>query len=282
MLFGINLPTSSGADPVAHARAAEALGFDFVSANDHPSGNDPTNEVWTMLAWIAAHTSRIAVAPRVLGIPYRPPAIVAKMAETLDRLSGARLILGLGGGARDDAMRAFGAGAIGAGEKMERLEEAIRVMRGLWTEKEFTFEGAHYRTERATLEPKPERRIPLWLGTYGPRGLALVGRFADGWIPSYELAPPEVARAMRESILDAAGEAGRDAHEITCVYNMEIHVGRALSRPGIVSGTAEEVAEQLAGFARLGFTAMNLIPWGPDVDEQRELLARDVIPAVRA
>jgi alkanesulfonate monooxygenase SsuD/methylene tetrahydromethanopterin reductase-like flavin-dependent oxidoreductase (luciferase family) len=79
-----------------------------------------------------------------------------------------------------------------------------------------------------------------------------------------------------------AGEAGRDAHEITYVDNMEIHVGRALGRPGIVSGTAEEVAEQLAGFARLGFTAMNLIPWGSDVNEQRELLARDVIPAVRA
>jgi alkanesulfonate monooxygenase SsuD/methylene tetrahydromethanopterin reductase-like flavin-dependent oxidoreductase (luciferase family) len=91
-----------GADPVAEAVRAEALGFDFVSSSDHPGGAAPNYETWTMLCFIAAATSRIRIATRVLGLPYRAPAMVAKMAESLDRLSGGQLILGLGGGSGDD------------------------------------------------------------------------------------------------------------------------------------------------------------------------------------
>src|SRR5438105_4714442 len=109
-LFGLNVSTSaeSGADPVRDALLAERLGFDYVSASDHPCGSRPSYETWTMLSWIAARTSRIKIATRVLGVPYRPPAMVAKMAETLHRLSGNRLILGLGGGYSDAEFRAFG------------------------------------------------------------------------------------------------------------------------------------------------------------------------------
>ncbi len=92
----MNILTSAapGADPVAAALAAERLGFDVVSASDHPAGSAPTYEVWTMLAWIAASTRRIRVATRVLAVPLHPPAMVAKMAESLDRLSGGWLMLG--------------------------------------------------------------------------------------------------------------------------------------------------------------------------------------------
>src|SRR5438105_10619492 len=168
--FGLNVSTSAapGADPVADALAAEELGFDFISANDHPCGTEPTHEVWTMLAWIAARTSRIGIATRVLGIPYRPPAVVAKMAATLDLLSGGRLILGLGGGYSDEEFRAFGLGTPTPSEKVGGLDEAIRIARGLWSEPRFTFDGNVYRTDDAPLEPKPRRRIPIWLGTYGP------------------------------------------------------------------------------------------------------------------
>ena len=88
LLFGVDVPTSAapGADPVAAARRAESLGYDFVSSSDHPSGTAPTYETWTMLSWIAAATSGIRVLTRVLGVPYRNPAMVAKMAETFDRL----------------------------------------------------------------------------------------------------------------------------------------------------------------------------------------------------
>src|SRR5882757_854771 len=127
LLFGLDLPASAepGRDPIAEARQAEALGFDFVSTSDHPGGSSPTNETWTMLSWVAASTSRIRVATRVLGVPYRSPAMVAKMAETLDRLSGGRLILGLGGGYSDDEFRAFGLPVPTPREKVDGMTEAI-------------------------------------------------------------------------------------------------------------------------------------------------------------
>jgi probable F420-dependent oxidoreductase len=283
--FGLNVSTSAapGADPVADARRAEELGFDFVSANDHLHGPDPRYETWTMLSWIAAATTRIHVATRVLGMPYRNPAVVAKMAETFDRLSGGRLILGLGGGASDAEFRAFGLGVRSPREKVDALEEAVRIMRGMWTERNFTFDGRLYRTEGAEIEPKPARRIPIWLGTFGPRALAVTGRVADGWIPSIDYARPEDIRAMGERIHAAARDAGREPGEITFAYNMEIRGGEDVEEdPSVVSGSPERVVERLHGFVEMGFTAFNFIPAGPGTDEQVHLMARDIIPAVRA
>ena len=281
-LFGLNVSTSAASDPVAEARTAEKLGFDFVSANDHPCGTSPTREVWTMLTWIAAATSRIMVATRVLGVPYRPPAVVAKMSETLARLSGGRLILGLGGGASDEELRAFGLPVPSPRQKIDGLEDAIHILHGLWSEPAFSFDGPRYAVRRATMEPKPPNRIPVWVGTYGPRGLALAGRLADGWIPTLELALPDRARAMRDQIVSAASDAGRDPGEITCCYNLEISLGgKRDPRPQVVSGSPDEVIERLLDFVALGFDAMNFILVGPDHDEQRERLAHEVIPVLR-
>ncbi len=262
IMIGLSVSTAAtpGADPVAAARRAEDLGFDFVSASDHLHGGRPTYETWTMLSWIAAATSRIRVATRVLGVPYRPPAVLAKMAETFDRLSGGRLILGLGGGAMDEEFRAFGLPVRSPRDKVDGLEEAIRIARGMWSRPGFTFEGRLYRTDGADLEPKPDRRIPIWLGTYGNRALALTGRLADGWIPSLGYAPPERVGAMRERVLAAAREAGT----------------------AVVAGSSDAVAERLLGFRELGFDALSLIPVGPGEQEQAERLAREVLPALRA
>jgi alkanesulfonate monooxygenase SsuD/methylene tetrahydromethanopterin reductase-like flavin-dependent oxidoreductase (luciferase family) len=284
ILFGLDSTTSAapGDDPVGDAVRAEAQGFDFVSASDHPSSGHPTLETWTLLSWIAANTERIQVATRVLAVPNRPPPVVAKMAETLDRLSGGRLILGLGGGAMDEEFRAFGLRVPTAREKVDGLEEAIRIAHGLWSEPAFTFDGAHYRTEMAEFEPKPSRRIPIWLGTFGPRALRLTGRLADGWFPSLNLAPPERIPLMHEQILRGAHEAERDPSDITLAYNMEIRVDeQAAPEPGVVTGSPDAVTERLIGFTELGFTAMNFQPRGSGRDEQIERLATEVIPAVR-
>jgi alkanesulfonate monooxygenase SsuD/methylene tetrahydromethanopterin reductase-like flavin-dependent oxidoreductase (luciferase family) len=281
LLFGVNVSTSTapGADPVADARAAEALGFDFVSAADHPAGNRPTFEVWTMLSWIAAATSRITVATRVLGVPYRPPAMVAKMAETLDRLSGGRLILGLGGGYSDEEFRAFGLGVPTPGQKITGLQEAIQVVRGLWEHPRLTFTGQRYRTDDAELEPKPTRRIPIWLGTFGPRALGVTGRLADGWIPSLGFAPPDQIPSMRSRIDASARAAGRDPDDIVRAYNIEVSVDGG-PRPGVVAGRPDAIIEQLRGFVALGFTAFNVLPLG-DRDQQLHRLADEVLPALR-
>jgi alkanesulfonate monooxygenase SsuD/methylene tetrahydromethanopterin reductase-like flavin-dependent oxidoreductase (luciferase family) len=283
--FGLGLSTSAAPenDPVAMAVSAEALGFDFVSASDHPCGDHPTYETPTLLTWIAARTSRIRIASRVLGMPYRQPPMVAKMAESLSRLSDGRLILGLGGGYSDAEFRAFGLGVPTPGQKVQGFEEGIAIIRGLWTQERLTFHGSRYQTDDAQIEPKPDQRIPIWLGTLGDRALAVTGRLADGWIPSIGHAPPQRATLMRDRVLAAAKQAGRQPQEITCAYHMEIRVGDGNGLgPDVVSGQAAAVAERLAGFVRLGFTALSLTPAGPDPAQQAHLLAAEVIPAVRA
>jgi len=292
LLFGLGLSTSAapGADPVGDARRAEELGFDFVSASDHPCGTQPTFETWTMLSWIAAATSRIRIATKVLGVPYRSPALVAKMAETLSRLSGGRLILGLGGGSADHEFHAFGLPVPSPREKVDGMEEAIRIAHGLWATPGFSFRGRYHHTEAADLEPKPEHRIPIWLGTFGPRALEVTGRLADGWIPSLGYAPPEQIPAMRDRVLAAARRAGREPADITCAYHMTIRVDEHASRNSVIDpddlidvcGPPGAVADALAGFAKLGFTAMNLAPGGADPAEQTERLTREVIPQVKA
>lgn len=283
MLIGVNVsPTSPEVDPVACARLAEEVGFDFVSASDHLHSSAPTVEPWTLLSWIAGATSRVKVATRVLAVPYRHPAVVAKMAESLDRLSGGRLILGLGGGWSDEEFRAFGLDVPSPRQKVDGLEEAITIIRGLWTERGFSHRGQRYRTDGAELEPKPDHRIPIWLGTYGPRALDLTGRLADGWIPTLELAPPDQVRTMRERVLATAREAGRQPEDITCVYNLDVRVDeRAEPEPSVVNGSADAVAERLLELAAIGFDAMSFLPAGRGQDEQIDRLGREVLPILR-
>jgi alkanesulfonate monooxygenase SsuD/methylene tetrahydromethanopterin reductase-like flavin-dependent oxidoreductase (luciferase family) len=283
LMFGLNVPASAapGADPVALACHAEELGFDFISTADHPCGDEPSFETWTMLSWIAARTTRIRVATRVLGLPYRNPAMVAKMAETLDRLSGGRLILGLGGGYSDHEFRAFGLGVPTPGEKVDGLAEALAIIRGLWAEPAFTFHGRRYHTNAADLEPKPGHAIPVWLGTFGPRALAVTGRLADGWIPSLGHIPDGQLTTMRDLVLTAARQAGRDPADLTCALNVEVHVAEhAAAAPPVLAGSPAQVASQLTDLVELGFTAFNFMPVPRTDPRQAERLAREVLPLV--
>jgi alkanesulfonate monooxygenase SsuD/methylene tetrahydromethanopterin reductase-like flavin-dependent oxidoreductase (luciferase family) len=267
---------------VTQARLAESLGFDFVSAPDHPCGTHPSFEVWTMLTWVAAHTSRIHVATRVLGLPYRVPAMVAKMAESLDRLSSGRLILGLGGGSADDEFRAFGLGVPGPRDKVDGLGEAVGIIRRLWTEESSSFTGRLFHTDEASIAPLAERRIPIWLGTFGPRALELTGQLADGWIPSLGQATPDLIPALRRRIVAGAERAGRDPEAVECIYNLTVRVDReARPEPGLVAGSADEVTTQLQRLLGLGFDGFNLRPAGPNAENQIHLLGTQIIPRLR-
>lgn len=285
-LAGVNVLTSArkSANPVADAMRAEALGYDFISANDHPCGSQPSFEVWTMLTWIAAKTTRIKVATRVLGVPYRPPAMVAKMAESLDRFSKGRLILGVGGGYSDEEFHAFGLRVPSSPkEKIQGLEEAVQIIRGLWSSTRFTFEGKHHHTDHAELEPKPAHRIPIWLGTFGKHSLAVTGRVADGWIPTFSMAGPDDIPKMRERIFEGARAVGRDPKEITLAYNIDFRIDQKTGpEPGVLVGSSEQITQHLISFANLGFSAMNFSPSGDGPEEQVERLAREVLPALRA
>jgi probable F420-dependent oxidoreductase len=270
-------PTSGGG---ADARWLEEHGFDFLTITDHLPGRRPSLETWTQLTWVAAHTVRILVGTNVLGLPYRSPAVLAKMVETLDRLSGGRLILGLGAGGSNEEFSSMGLPVRTPGEKIDALEEALTIMRGLWTEATFTFQGRHYQVRDAQLEPKPERRIPIWLGTYGKRSVSLTGRLADGWLPSMPFAPPERMAELRELLLRAAEDAGRDPAEITVAYNVSVQIGEGLrADERSVTGGPDQVTTRLRELVdRLGLGAISLWIRGAD---QRQRFAEEILPALR-
>jgi alkanesulfonate monooxygenase SsuD/methylene tetrahydromethanopterin reductase-like flavin-dependent oxidoreductase (luciferase family) len=280
--FGVSLRTAPDIDPAAEARHAEALGFDLVTVMDHLPGSRPTFETWTEMTWAAAATERILVGSNVLGMPYRHPAVTAKMAETFQRLSGGRLVLGIGGGGSNAEFAAFGLPVRPPKEKVDAFEEGVDIIRRLWAGEPVTVEGEHYSVRDAEISPSPEPPIPLWFGVYGPRSLRLAGRLADGWLPSYRFAPPAKWAEGRDRIHRAAEEASRDPGAIDLAYNLGVRVDeRAEQRPGMIAGPPEQVTEELAAILGLGVT-FPIIWTAGEGTEQRERLAKEVLPQVRA
>lgn len=275
--LGVSPFAAPDSDPVGAAQLAEELGFDFVSVSDHPGSSAPVYEAWTVLTWIAAATRRVRVLPRVLGVPFRSPAVLAKSAESLDRLSGGRLLLGLGAGGDDAELAAFG---LSGQRKLAGLRDAIEIARRLWTAPQATYDGAVHAVRGARLEPKPRQPIPIWLGTFGPRALALTGELADGWIPSRGYQPDEQLPVMRRRVLEAAATAGRDPAAITCALNLETDV-RSAPGDDPLSGPPAALVDALVSFAAMGFTSFNLIP--KDYDRRQvERLGLEVLPGLRA
>jgi alkanesulfonate monooxygenase SsuD/methylene tetrahydromethanopterin reductase-like flavin-dependent oxidoreductase (luciferase family) len=263
VLIGTDISTAAGAgdDPVRAALDAEQWGYDFVSASDHPAGSSPTYETVTMLTWIAARTSRISIATRVLGMPFRRPAMVAKTAESLQRLAGGRVILGLGAGYSDAEIVALGEPVASTRDKVAGLADALTIIRRVWAEASVTYRGRVHSVTDLTVQPKPADSIPIWLGAFGPRMLDITGRFADGWIPSFGFLPPADVPDRLQRIRDAAHAAGRPPDAVRAVYNVPVRIGRSvLHRGQAVSGSVADVVEKFAGFVELGFSGFNLMP----------------------
>jgi probable F420-dependent oxidoreductase len=262
------------------AQSADELGFDLFSLSDHLHSDQPTLEPWTALSWLAARTSRVELATNVLGLPYRAPAVLAKAAETLDRVSGGRLVLGLGAGGYDREFEAFGLPVRTPGAKITAQREAIRIIRGLWAGEPEVFDGKEFSVHDARITPTPEHRIPIWLGAYGPKALELTGQLADGWLPSFGRIDLPRAVQMREAVRKAAADAGRDPDAITYAANLTTRVDPSqTSYPGLVTGSVDDVVRQITEVVRTGFTFLLL---GPQSVAEQEILAREVIPAVRA
>jgi probable F420-dependent oxidoreductase len=278
--FGVEMGLHYDADRLAaEAIEAEALGFDLFSISDHLHTDSPRYEPWTALTWVAAATERIGVVTNVLGLPYRSPAVTAKMAETLDRLSGGRLVLGLGVGGFDHEFAAFGLAKRTAGQKVTALGEAVTIIRGLWTQESFSYAGEHFQVAGARIEPRPAHEIPIWLGTYGPRGLRLTGQLADGWLPSFPRLGLDDARAMRAAVRASATAAGRDPADVTCACNVVVTFDSGQKpTPQLVAGSSQAIAEQLLEITAAGFTFPIVSLPHPD---DRARFAAEVMPVVR-
>src|SRR5690606_31483403 len=140
-------------------------------------------DTWTLMSYVAASTERVRISADVHNLPLRPPAVLARAAASLDRLSGGRVELGLGSGAFWDGIEAMGGRRLSPGQGVDALSEAIDVIRGLWdtsTRERVVVDGTNYRLDGAKRGPAPAHDIGIWVGAYKPRMLRLTGRKADG------------------------------------------------------------------------------------------------------
>jgi alkanesulfonate monooxygenase SsuD/methylene tetrahydromethanopterin reductase-like flavin-dependent oxidoreductase (luciferase family)/FAD/FMN-containing dehydrogenase len=205
------------------AQLSEQLGFDLVTFQDHPY-QSAFHETWTLLTWVAANTSRIHVAGNVHNLPLRgQPAVLARAVASLDLLSGGRVNLGLGAGGFWDAIEAIGGRKLTPGQGVDALSEAIDIIRGIWdvsNRSALRIDGTYYSVNGAKRGPAPAHDIPIWVGASKPRMQRLIGRKADGWLPSMmALKPGDLAAG--NAIIDAAAEdEGRDPREIRRLLNI--------------------------------------------------------------
>ncbi len=192
--------------------------FDSLWIADHFYGfdakTDPFMEGWTTLTWLAAKFPDVQLCHHVLGHGYRPPALTAKMAATLQVLSGGRFILGIGAGWRAKEYVAYGYEFPRPPVRFAQLEEVIQICRLMWTEDEPSFEGVYYRIEGAAAPPKPDPIPPICIGASGEKvGLPLAGRLADIWNGTSRGTDADWRRRY-DIVMGAASAAGRDPADI--------------------------------------------------------------------
>ena len=253
-------------DVLTLARHVEKTGRDGIWYADHFMPNtedaaDPCNEFWTTIAGLAACVPRLRLGPLVVGNTYRHPAVVANMAATIDRMSGGRLVLGMGAGWQANEHHAYGIEYYTVGERLRRLEEACQVIKALFTERRANFEGRYYRLEDAPLEPKPiQNPLPLMIGGGGEKvTLRIVARYADEWNVWGDV---DRLRQKMGVLDDHCVAAGRDPATIQRSAAVLVYLSddRELvkrirvepqARPSI-AGTSSELADIVAEYLRAG------------------------------
>jgi alkanesulfonate monooxygenase SsuD/methylene tetrahydromethanopterin reductase-like flavin-dependent oxidoreductase (luciferase family) len=279
--FGVSVePLAEPPDWAARvATAADRADLDLVGIQDHPYQRRFL-DTWTLISTLVPITGRVRFFPDVANLPLRPPAMLAKAAASLDVLSGGRIEMGLGAGAFWDAVVGMGGPRRSPGEAVRSVEEAIQVMRLVWSEeRSLRFEGEFYSLKGMRSGPHPIHDIGIWVGAYGPRMLNLIGRRADGWVPSLGYSPPERLPEMQKRIDEGAAEAGRDPDEIRRAYNLSGNIGAGGEGP--LDGPASKWVETLTGFA-LEHGMDTFIYWpSQDHERQVEVFANEVAPAVR-
>ena len=282
--FGFHLPsyTHPGTPPerliervVEQAKAAEEAGFGLVTVMDHlyqipgvGSVTEPMLEGWSTLAALARETKRVRLSTLVTGVTYRNPALLAKMATTLDVISGGRAILGIGAAWNDEEHLGYGFHFPPVGERMDRLDEALTIIKAMFTEERPSFSGTHYRIERALNVPRPiqPNGPPILIGGGGEqRTLRIAAKFADmthwfplgldtlrhkndllvGYCEAIGRDPSTIERTMATPVIVAGTEAEARA------YLDRIPPER---RPYVFTGTPSQAAEALQPYLEAGFT----------------------------
>jgi alkanesulfonate monooxygenase SsuD/methylene tetrahydromethanopterin reductase-like flavin-dependent oxidoreductase (luciferase family) len=276
------VPTAPDLEGVlAQVRAVEDGGLELVGIQDHPYQRR-FFDTFSLLAYLAARTERVRLYPDVGNLPLRHPALLAKAAASIDVLSSGRFELGLGAGAFWEAIEAFGGPRRSGPESVDALEEAIAILRACWSgERGITFEGEHYRVKGMQFGPPPAHPIGIWLGAYGPRMMRVIGRLADGWLPSLPRLPLEDIPARVRLLEEAAERAGRDPRAIRRIANVNGVIADGPVEDWLRGPPEHWVAELGALAAEHGFDGFLLWSDG-DMTEQIGRLAAEVAPALRS
>lgn len=282
---GLNVPYVEGSldgatprwpDILAMARAAERVGFDAVWISDHVGFGDPAGawegawDSWTLLSALAAATSVVHLGTYVTAMPYRNPALLAKMAETLDEVSGGRAILGLGAGWNEPEFRSYN---FPWERRFDRFEDGLRIITSMLRTGEASHDGRVERADHAQIRPRGPRPggLPVMVGANGPRMLRLTAELADDW--NVGMALEHEFAELDEAIATALTAVGRD--RATLSRSAEVLVRTLPADAGTppeereMRGDAEALAERLRGYARAGYDHLQvqLRPNRPDAVE---------------
>lgn len=272
--FGLKLSQAATIDTLTTIwRIADDAGFDHCWNMDHFAslGGDDTLDIfeaWTLLAGMAARTSRTRIGCSVTGNTYRHPAVLAKAAVTVDHLSGGRLEFGIGAGWAENEHTMLGLPFGTARDRADRLEEALPIIRSLWTTPRTTFAGKHYQLTDAVAEPKPVQtpHPPIWIGGIGRRRtLRMAAEHAAVW--NAPGGRPEQVAELSEVLDGHCAAIGRDPAEIR--RSVQIRVP---ADPGALT-------EQVGGFLAVGVTEIILIVAGDPVGQAERVAA--LLPDLR-
>ena len=277
--FGINSRGLAYERLVPVAKAAEAAGFVSMAFADRPP--EDSLEGWTVATAVAVQTEKMTVTHSTLNVPYRNPALVAKMAATLDFITGGRLLLTLGAGGQEGHTTAYGMSYGTPGERYQDLKDAIAIMHGLWKNDTFDYQGRRYNVQSASVDPKPVNgTVPIVIGAAGPRMLRLTGAVADGWIKNMGWPEsPDQYSGMLSLMEEGAEKAGRDPAVIRRVLNGAGYIGSD-SRAGGLQGTAEQILQTVDEYAELGVDYFQLAFASEGVEEQLQQFGEEVIARV--
>ena len=253
--------------------------FDSLWIADHFYGfdakTDPFLEAWTTLTWLAARHPNVDLCHHVLGHGYRPPALTAKMAATLQVLSGGRFILGIGAGWREDEYKAYGYDYPKPSVRFAQLEEVITICRLMWTEAEPSFEGEYFAIAGASAPPLPRPVPRICIGASGEQiGLPLVGRLADMWNGSPRGTDDDWRRRLG-NVRSSAEKAGRDPDGVEVSMTIE----KALPES---DEDSEKLVELLAHKVALGVQHFVMDFGNPVAVEPINRFAEQVIAPLRA
>jgi F420-dependent oxidoreductase-like protein len=304
MHFGVTLPQIKRTWEEASSAAVrfDSLGYDSVWVCDHvlgvPLPTLPIFEAWSQLAAIGALTEKVQLGTLVTPPFFRNPAVLAKQVATIDHISSGRTIMGLGAGWFQSEFESYGNPFPSLGARMKALEESAQIMKGLWTEERFSFEGEHFQVKDAICEPKPVRRPPILIGGGGEKVLmGIAARHADIW-NNMALAHAQLPQKI-EALKKRCGEVGRDPETIQisqqCVVIVEEteaaakqalekaqkiyggHMGSGLAENGIW-GTPDRVIECVERHRKLGCTSLVIEFFGRDTRVPAQLFAEAVAP----